>query len=80
MHFELFKLNYLIQKCGYSRYCTNKIIILLRLIFFYDYSAHESTLKTQMCPQNVIPRTKVPFSLKQPRALFQSSSLEAEHC
>ena len=54
-------------------YCTNKIII-----FFppYDYSVHESALKMQFrvqkCPQDVIPRVKVPFSLKQHRALFQS--------
>ena len=59
-------------------YCTNKIII-----FFppYDYSAHESALimqfRAQKCPQDVIPHTKVPFSLKQHRALFQSW---AEHC
>ena len=59
-------------------YCTNKIII-----FFppYDYSAHESALimqfRAQKCPQDVIPRAKVPFSLKQHRALFQSW---AEHC
>ena len=57
-------------------YCTNNF-------FFppYDYYAHESALKMQFhaqkCPQNVIPRAKVPFSLKQHRALFQSW---AEHC
>ena len=28
-------------------YCTNKSIILFRLIFFYDHSAHESALKMQ---------------------------------
>ena len=28
-------------------YCTNKIIILFLLIFFYDYSVHESALKMQ---------------------------------
>ncbi len=58
-------------------YCTNTIIIFFRL----DYSAHESALKMQFraqkCPQNVIPRAKVPFSLKQHRALFQSW---AKHC
>ena len=28
--------------------------------------------RTQKCPQNVTPRAKVPFSLKQHRGLFQS--------
>ena len=33
--------------------------------------------RAQKCPQEVIPHAKVPFSLKQHRALFQSW---AEHC
>ena len=58
-------------------YCTNKIII-----FFppYNYSAHESALKMQFraqkCPQNVIPRAKVPSKCNSAResALFPQAA------